>query len=169
MGTAVTAARIGARLNRCHGGGSVKAILRRDRRCWICRRSVAPQDATRDHRKPRSHGGYDKAANFLLADKRCNAARGDLPYGRTVSVLAQLPDDSHPDHIRQALFAAQKEWQVDPERASMLQAARPEPLLDAATVRRIERMRREGKNPYRSRTERALDRAEARKRRRKRG
>lgn len=72
------------------GGGNIRSIWERDRRrCHICGRGVALGDASRDHVEPRSLGGYDKAANYRLAHKACNTARGNLE----MVVVALLRDE----------------------------------------------------------------------------
>jgi hypothetical protein len=96
--------------------GQVRSIWRRDkRRCWICLGHVAQDDASRDHVRPRSHGGYDKAANYRCAHVRCNSARGHLPVSEVIRVREELIEarGGRPLHMQQlcaALQVAGKEW-----------------------------------------------------------
>ena len=72
------------------------SVWRRDRRrCWLCRRSVAVADASRDHVEPASLGGYDKSANYRLAHRVCNTSRGNLSEV-TVNLLRDELDRTSP-------------------------------------------------------------------------
>lgn len=92
-------------------GGTVASILRRDRKCWLCRRGVAAADASRDHVEARSLGGYNKARNYRLAHQRCNSARGAVPPDLVVRVLAVLPPGASSEVICQALRRASGAWE----------------------------------------------------------
>ena len=55
---------------------------RQDGLCAICRGPMcwiehAPNQATRDHKVPRSRGGSNALTNLRAACKRCNEQRGD--------------------------------------------------------------------------------------------
>jgi hypothetical protein len=105
------AARIGRSLSHRQSGGSVAAIHDRDKRtCWLCGWHVPLQEASRDHQRPKSHGGYDKASNYRLAHRMCNAARGNLPYELVIEVQRAQPDDAKPQVVRDALRAALREY-----------------------------------------------------------
>lgn len=45
--------------------------------CWICRRFVPRDKASRDHIIPQSLGGTDDISNLALAHKLCNSKRGN--------------------------------------------------------------------------------------------
>lgn len=45
--------------------------------CWICRRFVPWDQASRDHIVPRSLGGGPEKSNIALAHKECNSKRGN--------------------------------------------------------------------------------------------
>lgn len=85
-------------------GGHVRSIWRRDKRiCWICNHVVAKLDASRDHLKVRSKGGYDKSKNYRLAHKDCNNARGDLMLELVEQVIRSLPPKASAQVVQQAL------------------------------------------------------------------
>lgn len=45
--------------------------------CWICRRFVPRDQASRDHIVPESLGGGHEKSNIALAHKKCNSRRGN--------------------------------------------------------------------------------------------
>jgi hypothetical protein len=45
--------------------------------CWICRKFVPRDQASRDHIKPKSLGGTYEKENMALAHKVCNSKRGN--------------------------------------------------------------------------------------------
>jgi 5-methylcytosine-specific restriction endonuclease McrA len=47
-------------------------------RCAYCNRRLSAKQATVDHVKPKSAGGYDKRKNYALACRSCNHAKGSL-------------------------------------------------------------------------------------------
>jgi hypothetical protein len=98
-------------------GGSLKSIWRRDgRKCWICGRMVAKDDASRDHLEPRSGGGYDKSKNYAIAHKLCNGARGSLPKENVIATISAIEGTRSPEIIRQALrFAKQEYYRLNPK------------------------------------------------------
>lgn len=93
-------------------GGTVRSILQRDRKCWICKRGVSVADASRDHVNPRSMGGYNKARNYRLAHKGCNSARGSLPEDEVIRIVNQLGNPST-GAVQQALREAWRDWLAD--------------------------------------------------------
>lgn len=90
-------------------GGTVKGILRRDRKCWLCKRGVREDEASRDHKSPRSLGGPTKARNYLLAHRQCNSARGNLPFHLTQAIVFEFRGKST-EVICQELRKASIEW-----------------------------------------------------------
>lgn len=123
----------------------VASIWSRDkRRCWICRRIVALPDASRDHVKPRSEGGYDKARNYRLAHRLCNTARGALPEDRVRSLV----DGIWPASITQicgVLRAASGAYYASPqhvERADGVPPRREIRCRNAKRERKVHRLTR---------------------------
>ncbi len=47
------------------------------RKCWMCACLLTRGTASVDHLQPKSKGGKDRADNYRLACKSCNAARGN--------------------------------------------------------------------------------------------
>jgi 5-methylcytosine-specific restriction endonuclease McrA len=47
------------------------------RKCWMCACLLTRGTASVDHLQPKSKGGKDRADNYRLACKPCNAARGN--------------------------------------------------------------------------------------------
>lgn len=45
--------------------------------CWICRKHVSRDQASRDHILPESLGGSSNKENIALAHKDCNSKRGN--------------------------------------------------------------------------------------------
>jgi 5-methylcytosine-specific restriction endonuclease McrA len=66
-----------------------KMHKKRKGKCFYCGRKTLlgsqfagnPRQATFDHVKPLSGGGYDKAKNGVLACRACNGAKGSLSVG----------------------------------------------------------------------------------------
>lgn len=52
---------------------------RDDRICHLCDEVVERSEASRDHVKPKSHGGRMTFENIKLAHADCNSRRGSLP------------------------------------------------------------------------------------------
>jgi len=49
--------------------------------CYLCGQKLCKADATVDHVKPQSKGGYDKARNFAICCAPCNGKKSDsYPY-----------------------------------------------------------------------------------------
>lgn len=172
--SAALAARVAGSISRRHTGGTVAAIHKRDRICWLCRFAVPITEASRDHQQPRSAGGYDKASNYRLAHRGCNAARGNLPYDLVIIVLRGLPDDAKPHVVREALHAAHRDWQrTTPQPAQPFwREERPADPLDAemaAMTRARERREKweRHKTPNQRRLAVLLDGFARRKRRRR--
>lgn len=94
--------------------GQAASIRDRDKgKCWICTRGVALEDASRDHLKPRSEGGYDRARNYRNAHKRCNTVRGRLPEGDVDRIRnAMWPCST--EALLQAIGNANKEYMRSP-------------------------------------------------------
>lgn len=68
------------------------SIFARDRRtCHICGHKVPRPEATRDHVKVKSQGGYDKSKNYRLAHRDCNNARGDLDIETVYEIAKSMP------------------------------------------------------------------------------
>lgn len=87
----------------------MRSVFRRDKaKCWICDHGVAVTEASRDHIRARSHGGYDKARNYRLAHVSCNNARGNLTPEQVLQVRATLPSDARGQMVCQALRAEVK-------------------------------------------------------------
>lgn len=74
-----------------------EALLRRDGdECWFCG-SPLRGDATIEHLVPKSKGGLNGLANYVLAHKRCNARAADMPLVAKIELRARLRDsDEHP-------------------------------------------------------------------------
>jgi hypothetical protein len=54
----------------------IKRLMTRDKGiCWLCRKFVSREYATRDHVIPYSHGGPNHEANLKLAHRKCNEKR----------------------------------------------------------------------------------------------
>jgi hypothetical protein len=130
-------------------GGHVVSIWRRDsRRCWICRRAVPEPEASRDHVRPRSEGGYAKARNYRLAHRECNSARGALPEDE----VRRIADERLPcsrEWLCAALRVASKAYYQSEEHAALHVGVPPYPetALRRAKVamkesRRVARLRR---------------------------
>jgi len=51
---------------------------RKHRPCSYCGRKLSAADATFDHVKPLSQGGYDKTKNGAIACEQCNQAKGSM-------------------------------------------------------------------------------------------
>lgn len=97
-------------MGRLGKGGTVKGILKRDRRCWLCKNQVSARDASRDHVDPKADGGYDRSKNYRLAHKACNNARGRMPESHVMTVLADLPLNARTSQVVAVLIAANREW-----------------------------------------------------------
>jgi len=54
-----------------------RRMLRRDARCYYCKRELRASTATVDHRIPLSGGGLDNNNNRVLACADCNRAKAD--------------------------------------------------------------------------------------------
>lgn len=127
-------------------GGNIAAIRARDkRRCWMCGHGVSMADASRDHVKARSEGGYNRAKNYRLAHRECNHARGPLPFEEVVRIMGANPEAT-PTRLRELLRAAAKVYVNGPEHAERRRAtsARPEVRLRIAKAER--KARRAGRS-----------------------
>lgn len=51
----------------------------RTKRCTYCGLPLDDESATKDHAKPKSHGGKNQASNILRACYSCNQLRGTMP------------------------------------------------------------------------------------------
>lgn len=54
-------------------------------KCRYCGAKLTRATATIDHVRPRSGGGYDRLANFVLACKACNQAKGSMSAGEFIA------------------------------------------------------------------------------------
>lgn len=73
-----------------HGRGEIQQILAlQENRCIYCNAlfvgSVRP---TRDHLLPVSYGGSDWALNIVMACRRCNSRRGEIPFRTYCKLLS---------------------------------------------------------------------------------
>ena len=61
------------------------------RKCWMCACLLPRGTASVDHLQPKSKGGKDRADNYRLACKPCNAARGNkvLPKEKRLALLGR--------------------------------------------------------------------------------
>jgi 5-methylcytosine-specific restriction endonuclease McrA len=59
------------------------------RNCWMCACVLTRGTASVDHLQPKSKGGKDRADNYKLACKPCNAARGNLVIPKRVRLELQ--------------------------------------------------------------------------------
>lgn len=63
--------------------------------CWICKKFIARNNASRDHVKPKSLGGSNEITNIALAHKSCNSKRGNgyrEVYFKHCEVLEEAKD-----------------------------------------------------------------------------
>lgn len=91
-------------------GGSLESVWLRDKgRCWICGNAVRQTDASRDHVKPKSRGGYNKAKNYRLAHRGCNSARGVLPVWVVHEVRTTLPTVCRARLVQAALLQRRRD------------------------------------------------------------
>ena len=65
---------------------------RDDATCHLCWQYVAPEDASRDHVKPRSEGGRMDFDNIKLAHRDCNSRRGSKPVSEFRDLLERQMD-----------------------------------------------------------------------------
>lgn len=56
-----------------------KAWKRQRGQCFYCNATVAKHKATLDHRVPRALGGNCEGGNAVMACRRCNEAKADMP------------------------------------------------------------------------------------------
>lgn len=83
---------------------STKRLMRlikiHDGRCFYCDKgmslpgSIWPYhtNATREHLKPKSHGGRDVGPNIVAACNGCNTARGTIPWWEFLQIMRSRPD-----------------------------------------------------------------------------
>lgn len=57
--------------------------------CWYCGLLLG-EDATLEHLVPKSKGGMNGLANYVLAHKACNAAAGDKPLVDKIELRARM-------------------------------------------------------------------------------
>lgn len=79
-------------------------------RCWLCRREVEPEEASRDHVIPKSHGGRNIRWNIRLAHRRCNQRRGARPASKR-AIAAIYARKRHDEAKQRAIRAAWLEEQ----------------------------------------------------------
>jgi hypothetical protein len=71
-----------------------RAIIKRDgEECWFCGQHVTADNSSVEHLVPRSQGGPDTLANFVLAHPACNQAAGDMPLGDKIAMRDRLRKD----------------------------------------------------------------------------
>lgn len=56
--------------------------------CWFCGDAMG-EDMTIEHLVPKSKGGLNGLANYVLAHKRCNAAAADMPLVAKIEMRAK--------------------------------------------------------------------------------
>lgn len=67
------------------------AIVARDGKgCWFCGAATTPATESIEHLVPRSKGGPDTLANFVLAHKNCNVTAGDMDLGGKIALRDRL-------------------------------------------------------------------------------
>jgi 5-methylcytosine-specific restriction endonuclease McrA len=67
------------RTTACNRKSKIKAeLLVRSPHCHWCGRDLSPDEATLDHRVPRSLGGSNGRGNLVLACAPCNQAKGAM-------------------------------------------------------------------------------------------
>jgi hypothetical protein len=74
-------------------------ILRHGPACFYCRRALAPQHLTMDHRVPRCRGGTSHESNLVPCCRPCNTRKGPLTAEEYFRVI-------HDDRARDRLIAA---------------------------------------------------------------
>ena len=66
-----------------------EALLARDGdECWFCGLAMG-DDQTIEHLVPKSKGGLNGLANYVLAHKRCNAEAADMPLVAKIELRAE--------------------------------------------------------------------------------
>ena len=78
-------------------GAAVRAkVAARDGEgCWFCGDRLG-EDATIEHLIPKSKGGRNSLANYVLAHRKCNADAADLPLVAKIEMRAKLRSDPVP-------------------------------------------------------------------------
>ncbi len=66
-----------------------KLIERDGDGCWFCGTGLG-DDATIEHLIPKSKGGRNSIANYVLAHRKCNADAADLPLVAKIEMRAKL-------------------------------------------------------------------------------
>lgn len=70
----------------------LEAIYQRDGGiCHLCGHHVAWRQASKDHLRPRNHGGQTTWANIALAHRRCNSERKSKPLAGLASRIPAIP------------------------------------------------------------------------------
>lgn len=67
------------------------AIIARDGKgCWFCGGATTAATESIEHLVPRSKGGPDTMANFVLAHKKCNVTAGDMDLGGKIALRDKM-------------------------------------------------------------------------------
>lgn len=78
------------------GAVAREALLIRDGdECWYCGLEMGA-DATIEHLVPKSKGGLNGIANYVLAHKRCNAAAADKPLVSKIEMRSRMRAENEP-------------------------------------------------------------------------
>jgi len=103
-----------------HSPGEIQLILAsQENRCIYCNALfVGPVRPTKDHLLPVSYGGSDWALNIVMACRRCNSRRGEIPFRtycrllsptqnrRVLKCLAKRIESMEPDQLPEGVFAS---------------------------------------------------------------
>jgi len=54
--------------------------------CFYCKKNILRRDATFDHKKPLSAGGYDKGKNGVISCLTCNQAKGSMTVEQFINL-----------------------------------------------------------------------------------
>lgn len=66
-------------------------IAKRDGKdCWFCGKATTPATESIEHLVPRSQGGPDTLANFVIAHKKCNELAGDKCLADKIALRDKL-------------------------------------------------------------------------------
>ena len=75
------------------------------RKCHYCGSNITAETATQDHKIPVSKGSKMTKENIVFACKKCNQAKGSLPYEEFKSSMLPVK------RTRKAGLRGHKEWQ----------------------------------------------------------
>lgn len=66
--------------------------------CHLCNKWVPRAEASRDHVKPRYHGGKTTWSNIRLAHKKCNSRRGHRDAKEYIEWWEKVLEGRNPQH-----------------------------------------------------------------------